>query len=70
MREHWIEKREGERVRVAINEYQGKTYLDIRQFFENQEGEWRPTQKGVTLPLEAIPEMIEALQALENSPDE
>ena len=65
MEEIWIEKREGESVRVAINEYQERTYLDIRQHFENQDGEWKPTQKGVTLPLDKIDELKDALDKLE-----
>ena len=65
MKEIWIEKREGENVRVAINEYQGRTYLDIRQHFENQDGEWKPTQKGVTIPVDKIDELKDALDNLE-----
>lgn len=45
-----IERNERERVQVAINEYKGKSYLDIRIFYTTDGGEtWRPTQKGVTI---------------------
>lgn len=65
MDEIFIEKGEGESVRVAINEYKGRTYLDIRQHFENQDGEWKPTQKGVTFPIEKIDELRDALDKLD-----
>lgn len=63
-KEYFIEKREGERVRIGINEYQGKEYIDIRVFYENDAGEWSPTKKGITLPPEKLDELKDALSKL------
>ena len=65
MTETWIEKKETERVRVAISEFQERKYIDIRTYYQNQEGEWKPTQKGVTLPPDKLEELKEALNKLE-----
>jgi len=54
-----IERNERERVQVAINEYKGKSYLDLRIFYTTDGGDsWRPTQKGVTI----APEHLETLR--------
>ncbi len=59
-----VEKREGEHIRIGLNEYEGKEYIDIRQHYQNEEGEWRPTKKGVTLPTERLVDLKEAIEAL------
>ena len=59
-----VEKREGEHIRIGLNEYEGKEYIDIRQHYKNEEGEWRPTKKGVTLPTERLVDLKEAIEAL------
>ena len=37
----------GELIRVQWREWEGKTYLDCRAFYENDEGAWKPTKKGL-----------------------
>ncbi len=59
-----IPKGAREEVRVALSEFHGATFLDIR-LFANLGGEDRaPTRKGVTLRLTALDSLIEALEAL------
>ena len=63
-----IEKNRSEELRVALKEYKGRRYLDIRTFIEPyaDEGQGRvPTKKGITVSLPKLPELIEALQAAE-----
>ena len=63
-KEAFVEKREGERIRIGLNEYEGREYIDIRQYFQNDEGEWRPTKKGVTLPPDKMEDLHKAIGQL------
>ena len=61
-----------ERIEIAINEYKGKKYLDLRTFYTTDEGaSWLPTKKGITVSpdnLELLKEAIE--QAMGEFADE
>lgn len=59
-----IQKNATEIIRVSKENYKGKEYLDIRIYFQNDEGEWKPTKKGVTFSPEKADELIEILQSL------
>jgi len=48
-----------EQLQIAINEFKGKSYLDMRIFYTTDDGaSWLPTKKGVT----CSPENIEILR--------
>lgn len=48
-----------EQLQIAINEFKGKSYLDLRIFYTTDDGaSWLPTKKGVT----CSPENIELLR--------
>ena len=48
-----------EQLQIAINEFKGKSYLDMRIFYTTDDGAtWLPTKKGVT----CSPENIELLK--------
>ena len=58
-----IEKNKTEELRVALNEFKGRRYLDIRIYIDPyaDEGQGRvPTKKGVTCPLSKLPDLIAA----------
>ena len=39
-----------EQLQISINEYKGKSYLDLRIFYTTDDGaNWLPTKKGVTV---------------------
>ena len=61
-----------ERIEIAINEYKGKKYLDLRTFYTTDEGaSWLPTKKGITVSpdnLELLKDAIE--QAMGEFQDE
>ncbi|MCX7991633.1 MAG: transcriptional coactivator p15/PC4 family protein [Proteobacteria bacterium] len=59
-----IQKSTTEIIRVSKESFKGKEYLDIRIYFINDEGEWKPTKKGVTLSPDKAEELIEILQTL------
>ncbi len=59
------EKGSGETVYVYANEYKGTKYLHVREWYlDVKDNEREPTKKGVTLPLEKIDALIEALGKL------
>lgn len=57
-----VEKSGGRTVIARYAEYEGTQYLDLRQWV-TKAGELRPTTKGVTVPLEAVRALGEALAA-------
>ena len=53
-----IEKNRSEELRIALKEFKGRNYLDIRTYVEPyaDEGQSRvPTRKGVTVNAGALP---------------
>ena len=53
-----------EQLQIAINEYKGKSYLDMRIFYTTDEGAtWLPTKKGVTCSPENIEILKDAVEA-------
>jgi hypothetical protein len=57
-----IDKGAGEIIRVEISEYKGQSYLNIRIWYtDKNSGEYKPTQKGVTIRPELFPALKEAL---------
>jgi hypothetical protein len=57
-----IEKNMKERIRISIEEYRGSRFIDCRVYFECEDGEWRPTKKGIALNGYCIADVIKALQ--------
>jgi hypothetical protein len=57
-----VEKNSRERIRIALVEYHGHMLCDCRVYFEDDQGEWRPTKKGISLSPDTIDAVIEALQ--------
>lgn len=55
----------GERTdtRVTRSSFKGIERVDIR-LYADVNGERRPTRKGVSIPIERVPDLITALQAL------
>lgn len=59
-----FQKNARERVRVALTEYAGHELVDVRAYWQDQTGEWRPG-KGLALRRELLPELRRALLAAE-----
>ena len=57
-----FEKNSSEVVRISLSEFKGHSYVDIRIFYEDDEGEWRPTKKGVTVSVDLVDELLEAVK--------
>lgn len=60
---HTFDKNKKERIRIALNEYKGHQYIDIRTFYL-QDGEYKPSAKGVTLKTELYPELLKGVMDL------
>ncbi len=56
-----LEKGAKERIRVTVDEFKGRKYVDCRVYWQDSDGEWKPSKKGIALTQETIDEVIEAL---------
>ena len=56
-----IAKNPTEEVRVSLTSYRGHDLVDIRVFFQDEQGEWRPTKRGVSLSVDSFAELREAV---------
>ena len=54
-----------EEVRATLKEFRGRRYLDLRIYYQDDAGEWKPTRKGVSLSTDFMPELKTAVAALE-----
>ena len=54
-----VQRSATEQMQISINEYKGKSYLDLRIHYTTDDGQtWLPTKKGVT----CSPENLEILR--------
>jgi hypothetical protein len=60
-----MEKGPNEKIFFSLSEYKGKNYADIRIHFENDEGEWKPTRKGLTISVDRFAEFKDHVGTLE-----
>ena len=59
-------KRNGEEtLRVSLSVFKGKTYVDVRLFYEDANGELAPTKKGVPITPELWDEFRTGVAAAE-----
>ena len=58
----------GDEIRIAVHKWQGRQYIDLRQWFESkrkgEEGCVKPTKKGIIFPMERLPEFKEGVDKL------
>ena len=53
-------------IRASISVFRGRTYIDLRKWYEPAPGEpLKPTQRGVNVLADFLPELREALDAVE-----
>ncbi len=48
-------------VRVALTEFRKRQYIEIRTYYMADDGDWKPTRKGITLDPDLMKEVYEAL---------
>ncbi|MDJ0762982.1 MAG: transcriptional coactivator p15/PC4 family protein [Myxococcota bacterium] len=54
-----------EEVRAGIKEFKGRRYIDLRIYYMDDKGEWKPTRKGISLATDFMPELRQAVDAIE-----
>jgi|GEM_PF-866879 hypothetical protein len=60
-----VQKNTQEKIRIEKREYKGKEFIDVRTYYLDDSGEWKPTQKGVTFRPDRLNEVMKALKSLE-----
>ena len=60
-----------ELVRAGFSNYNGKVYAFIRIFYnaspDVENPDWRPSKKGITINVDLLPKLIEAVESLKES---
>ena len=56
-----IEKNSRETIRVSVGTFKSYPLISVRVFAETSNGEATPTQKGLALRPDLVPQVIEAL---------
>ena len=54
-----------EEVRAGIKEFKGRRYIDLRIYYMDDQGEWKPTRKGISLATDFMPELRNAVDNIE-----
>jgi hypothetical protein len=56
-----FEKNPTEKIKITISEFKKRKFVDIRTFYLDDNMEWQPTKKGVTVPPDLLDMVIDAL---------
>jgi len=60
-----VTRSETEVIRISKREFKGVLYLDLRVFFKDKAGEYRPTKKGLTIKKDQVHEVAQAVSIAE-----
>ena len=61
-----IKKHARDELRIALKDFEGHRYVDVRTYTEYQDtGQQGPTKRGITIGLAKLPDLISALQEAE-----
>ncbi len=53
-----IERNPTEVLRVSLENFKGRDYIDLRIYYQDENGEWKPTKKGVTVAPDKLDDVI------------
>jgi len=59
-----IKSKDGKIVYVRINDFRGKTYVDIRHFFQGT-SDMIPSKKGISIEAGMLSDLISVLEGVE-----
>jgi len=48
-------------IRVEASTYRGELGLDVRRYYLDDSGEWKPTKKGIRVALWLVEELLAAM---------
>ncbi len=57
-----IKKNALEIIRVQRSEYKGREFVDIRVHYQDDEGEYKPTKKGIAINPSLVGDLVKALE--------
>ena len=58
-----IQRTDTEQLQIAITEFRGKTYFNLRVFYTTDDGAtWLPTKKGVTFSPDQLDVLSDAIE--------
>jgi len=57
-----FQKNTAERVRLTFETYKGVKFVDVRAYYEDGDGELKPTKKGIAIAPDKIEALIELLR--------
>lgn len=60
-----IPKNSREQIQVSVKTYMKTEYLDIRLFYKDKEGNYKPSSKGVTIPPDCLEDLLKGLNVFE-----
>ena len=49
------------KIVIRRNYFKEREYIDIREYFVTEGGQWLPTKKGISMPIERLDELLEML---------
>ncbi len=64
---HEFKRNPEETLRVSLSTFKGRTYIDVRLFYEDANGELQPTKKGITVTPELWDEFRKGIAAAEEA---
>ena len=53
------------KMKVRITNFKGKKYVDLRNHFQNDSGEWIATKKGISVRTDQLSECITLMEKAE-----
>lgn len=59
---HAFPKNPLEEIRISLTVFKKKQYLDLRIYFKGDDGEYHPSKKGLTLSLDLLSDLEEAVR--------
>ena len=63
-----IPKNRKEEVRISVDTFKGHQLVNMRVWFEAEDGQMRPGKQGVAVKLDLVPELVSAIQEVVRSP--
>lgn len=53
-------------LRIIFSEFKGHPFLNVREWFLSDDGNWYPTKKGVSIKMRELDPVISALQSMQS----
>jgi len=57
----WKNRQRRDAIVVSISTFEGRNLIDVRQYFTNEQGQMRPTAKGIALAIDRLPELAKMM---------